>query len=131
MPKGLEELALTLATLSPQGMNYEGIDECLAAPERTQAWLDYVRSHPGKILKPAAYIRFGVRSGHMPPQAKQPADQPTPKPKPRLRNTYGWNDPNIPPELYAKYKFDAVGCTPPELLEKYGLRPKGDTPHAH
>jgi len=34
------DLAVTLATLPPQGMNYEGIAECLKQPRLTQAWLE-------------------------------------------------------------------------------------------
>jgi len=57
---------VTLATLAPQGMNYEGIEECLQTPEMTRVWLDYVTAHPEEVRSPAAYIRRGVRSGNKP-----------------------------------------------------------------
>lgn len=66
-----QALATALANLSPEGMNPEGIEECLREPELTAAWYTYVKEEGSHILKPAAYIRYGVRSGRFPPQSQQ------------------------------------------------------------
>jgi hypothetical protein len=66
VPPGFEDLAICLATLKPQGMNYEGIAECLKQPELTRAWTDYVLAHAEGIRNLPAFIRQRVRSGKPP-----------------------------------------------------------------
>lgn len=105
VPKGYEALAVTLATLSPKRMNYEGIEECLKQPDLTQAWFEYALSRQETIHSLPAYIRHGVRSGVEPPQAEAQC------PGSSKRYTYdpndfGWDDPIVAPERYAKYQFD-------------------------
>lgn len=116
VPAGYEELAVTLATMQPQGMNYEGIEECLVQPELTQAWYDYVQRSEETIHNPAAYIRRGVRSGRRPPAPKLKKDsQRTHDP-----NDFGWDDPTIPTELYRKYAVP--GYTPAHLRNAPGTQ---------
>ena len=108
------ELAVALATLAPQGMNYEGIEECLKQPRLTQAWLDYVLAQGDAIRSPAAYIRQGVRSAKPPVGAAKTSTGAGEGAKPgrTLRrdgwdpNAFGWDDPTIPEALYKKYSFD-------------------------
>lgn len=114
VPAGYEALAVTLATMQPQGMNYEGIEECLVQPELTQAWYDYVQRSEETIHNPAAYIRRGVRSGRRPPAPKK-ASQRTHDP-----NDFGWDDPTIPDELYRKYAVP--GYTPSHLRKAQGTQ---------
>jgi hypothetical protein len=116
VPAGYETLAVTLATMQPQGMNYEGIEECLVQPELTQAWYDYVQRSEETIHNPAAYIRRGVRSGRKPPSPKtKKASQRDYDP-----NDFGWDDPTIPDELYRKYAVP--GYTPPHLRNAQGTQ---------
>lgn len=134
VPPALAELAVTLATLAPQGMNYEGIEECLQTPEMTRVWLDYVTTHPEEVRSPAAYIRRGVRSGNKPlvrtssptPQAAPPA-APAPGQDEWDGRAFGWNDPSIPEAIYKKYVF----LNSPEAVEaaRLGARQRG-THHA-
>ncbi|MBX3054205.1 MAG: hypothetical protein KF753_22220 [Caldilineaceae bacterium] len=99
-----EQLAVTLATLAPQGMNYEGIEECLKQPRLTQAWLDYVLAQGDEIRSPAAYIRQGVRSAKPPiARAKTVASPATPSGSPRKRGAFERMDPNE----YTLWPFDA------------------------
>ena len=98
------QLAVTLATLAPQGMNYEGIEECLKQPRLTQAWLDYVLAQGDEIRSPAAYIRQGVRSAKPPiARAQTVASPATPNGSTRKRGAFERMDPNE----YTLWPFDA------------------------
>ena len=98
------QLAVTLATLAPQGMNYEGIEECLKQPRLTQAWLDYVLAQGDEIRSPAAYIRQGVRSAKPPiARAKTVASPATPSGSTHKRGAFERMDPNE----YTLWPFDA------------------------
>lgn len=132
------QLAVTLATLAPQGMNYEGIAECLKQPRLTQAWLDYALAQGSAIRSPAAYIRQGVRSLQRPP-ASAPAPTPVAAPAAAPAATthpatatddwnsvaYGWDDPSIPEAIYKKYIF----ANSPEGMQRRAAREAGQRSH--
>ena len=133
------ELAVTLATLPPQGMNYEGIAECLKQPRLTQAWLDYALTQGSAIRSPAAYIRQGVRSLQRPPASAPvaaPAAAPATTTHPATTQTatatddwnsvaYGWDDPSIPEAIYKKYIF----ANSPEGMQRRAAREAGKRSH--
>ena len=98
VPAGYEELAVQLADLRPQGMNYEGIDECMKQPELTRAWTEHALTTKEQIRNLPAYIRAGVRSGKLPvTDAEKEALQAERKPNQAARaaTDYGWDDPAL------------------------------------
>jgi hypothetical protein len=101
VPAGYEDLAIQLATLQPQGMNYEGIAECLRQPELTRAWTEWTLTQGEGIYNPPAFIRQRVRAGQ-PPAAEKPI--PPHQRLVRNPNRMGWDEPTRSDVRYVTYQ---------------------------
>lgn len=124
VPAGYEGLAIQLATLQPQGMNYEGIAECLRQPELTRAWTEWTLAKGESIHNPPAFIRQRVRAGQ-PPAAEKPI--PPHQRLVRNPNSMGWDEPARPEARYVTYQsLYNIPRTQEVKHDKNQARPTGD-----
>ena len=128
VPEGFEDLAVQLAGLRPQGMNYEGIAECMKNPELTRAWTEHALSTKEVIRNVPAYIRAGVRSGKLPvTDAEKEALQAERRTNPAAlaATDYGWDDPALK-DWDVSEIFRKPG--PSKGKDKYGWGDPNETP---